>query len=62
MKKYISCESGVVTLEWVGISAVVLVAAFAITTMILSGADGLGGAVTSQMDNAALEIDPPDGS
>ena len=69
MKKYISCESGVVTLEWVGISAVVVVAAFVITGFILGGADGQSGAnglaiaVTGQMDQAALDIvDPPDGS
>ena len=57
--KFIRNEAGLTTIEWVVISAVVLVAALAISSSILGGANDLGGAVANQMSIAADEVDPP---
>ena len=57
IRNYISDERGSATIEWVGIAAVVFVAAIVITGFVLQSASGLGNAVAGQMDNAATAIE-----
>lgn len=52
-------ERGLVTIEWVAIAAIALLAAVAISGLVLNGADRLGGAVANNMSDAADTIDPP---
>jgi Flp pilus assembly pilin Flp len=52
-------ERGLVTIEWVAVGAVALLAAVAISALVLNGADRLGGAVANNMRDAADTIDPP---
>jgi hypothetical protein len=49
-----------VTIEWVAISAVALVAAVGISAMLLQGADDLGGSIADRMSEAADEEPAPD--
>jgi hypothetical protein len=49
---------GMVTIEWVAISAVALIAAIAISAMLLQGADDLGGSIADRMSEAAGEEEP----
>ena len=56
IKSYIKNEDALVTIEWVGISAVVFIAAVVITTFMLQSASGLGDAVADKMDASATEI------
>ena len=49
---------GLVTIEWVAISAVALVAAVGISAMLLQGADDLGGSIADRMSAAADEEEP----
>jgi hypothetical protein len=49
-------RSGLATVEWVVLCAVVLLAAAGISRLILQSADGLGGAVADKMDKAAGEV------
>jgi Flp pilus assembly pilin Flp len=58
MRKFWKDESGLTTVEWVMISAVVMVAAFAITSVVLHGAEHLGDAVADQMTDAADDVSP----
>ena len=51
---------GLVTIEWVAISAVALVAAVGISVMLLQGADNLGGSIADRMSEAADEEPAPD--
>lgn len=48
---------GVQTIEWVALCAIVVLAALGISAFVLQGADGLGGAVVTQMGDAAADID-----
>ena len=43
MSKFFRKEDGLVTIEWVGIAAVMVLAAVAITAYIVESADGAGG-------------------
>lgn len=45
MKKFLQKEEGLVTIEWVGLSAVMVLAAIAIVTFVMEGADGAAGTV-----------------
>lgn len=51
MKKVLMKEDGLVTIEWVGIAAVMVLAAIAITGFVMQGADGAGGDVTTGLGN-----------
>lgn len=55
---YKTKEEGLVTIEWVGIAAVVVLAAIVITSGIMNSASGLGTAVIGNIDTAAEEITP----
>lgn len=54
--RFIRNESGLATIEWVAIAAVVFIAAIAITSAVLGGADELGEAVTGKMSAAANDV------
>lgn len=56
LPNFIRDEKGLTTIEWVSICAVVLLAAIAITSMVLSGANDLGIAVTDKMSAAADDV------
>jgi hypothetical protein len=45
MFKFFRKEDGLVTIEWVGIAAVVVLAGLAITVFVMQGADGASGRV-----------------
>lgn len=51
MAAYLSDEEGLVTIEWVGIAAVVVVAGILITSFIMGGADALSGDVNQALEN-----------
>ena len=55
--KFLQNEDGLATIEWVAICAVVLLAALAISSTVLSGASDLGTAVTDKMSAAADDVD-----
>ena len=45
MLKFFRKEDGLVTIEWVGIAAVMVLAALAITAFVMQGADGAAGSI-----------------
>ena len=57
MKKFLRNEEGLVTIEWVGIAAVMVLAAIAVTAFIMTGAGNAGesvaGGLTTMADEAA---------
>ncbi len=57
VRSFVRSADGLTTIEWVCLSAVVLLAAFGISSMVLQGADRLGGAVATSMEEAADDID-----
>ena len=54
--RYWADEKGLVTVEWVGITAVVVVAAIMISASILQSADGFAGAVIGQLDASTASV------
>ncbi len=50
-KKFLRRNEGLVTIEWVGIAAVMVLAAIGITTYIMQGVDGAGGTITSGLSS-----------
>ena len=58
MSKFFRKEDGLVTIEWVGIAAVMVLAAVAITAYIVESADGAGGKVRDSLNEVlAPQID-----
>jgi Flp pilus assembly pilin Flp len=57
LSRFLRDEKGLTTIEWVSICAVVLIAAVAISSMVLSGADDLGTAVTDKMSAAVDDVE-----
>ncbi|PCJ99825.1 MAG: hypothetical protein COA45_03135 [Zetaproteobacteria bacterium] len=55
-RRYISDERGVVTIEWVGIAAVVVLAGIVITTFMMTATRDLGDATATQTDGFATNI------
>lgn len=55
-KKFICDSRGLVTIEWVAIAAVALVAAVTIAVLVFQGAGTLGDAVADEMTEAAGEV------
>lgn len=47
IKRYIKNEDGLVTIEWVGIAAVVVIAGIVITTFVMEGANTTGGKINA---------------
>lgn len=56
IRRFISDDKGLVTIEWVAIAAVAFIAAIGIAGLLLNSADGLGGAVADQMSEAADDV------
>ena len=59
MVKFFRKEDGLVTIEWVGIAAVMVLAALAITAFVMQGADGAGGTITRGL--ATVDASDPAG-
>ena len=57
VRGFLEKTCGLTTIEWVALAAVCLLAAFGISSMVLQGADRLGGSVATGMKNAADDID-----
>ena len=58
-RSFLANDEGLVTIEWVAIAAVAFLAAVGISTILMQGADGLGGAVAGRMAGAAEDIGDP---
>lgn len=58
IRRYISDTKGLVTVEWIGITAVVALAGIIITTFIMVSARDLGDSVADNMDAASANISP----
>ena len=56
MASYLSDEKGLVTIEWVGIAAVVVVAGIVITSAIMTSTDSLGGDVAGALDGVGEQV------
>jgi hypothetical protein len=56
IRDFLERTCGVTTIEWVAICAVVLLAAFGISSYVLQAAEGLGGSVAKGMKDAASDI------
>ena len=56
IRVFLERTCGLTTIEWVALCAVVLLAAFGISTFVLEGADALGGSVAKGMKDAADDI------
>ncbi|HEX5008591.1 MAG TPA: hypothetical protein VFV70_15865 [Hyphomonadaceae bacterium] len=62
MKKFLRNEEGLVTIEWVGIAAVMVLAAIAVTAFVMTGAGDAGKSVTAGLgaaaDSAEAQVGP----
>ena len=59
--KFVRREDGLVTLEWVGIAAVMVLAGVAITAYVMQGADEAGGDVRTGVTAVAEDATDPAG-
>ncbi|HEY7800151.1 MAG TPA: hypothetical protein VIA80_15400 [Hyphomonadaceae bacterium] len=50
MLKFFRKEDGLVTIEWVGIAAVMVLAALAITAFVMQGADQAAGSINEGLE------------
>lgn len=62
MKKFLKNEDGLVTIEWVGIAAVMVLAAIAITAAVMGSADNTGSAVDGKLEAVATAVTASEGS
>ena len=60
-RNFLQRDEGLVTIEWVGIAAVMVLAAIGITTFVMQGADGAGGAIDKGLDSIAAKAGTPAG-
>ena len=51
MLKFLRKDDGLVTVEWVGISAVMILAAIGITVFVMQGSDTAGGKINAGMSS-----------
>ena len=56
LKNFFGRKDGLVTLEWVGIAAVVLLAGIAISFLVMEGADSTGGQVAQAAENVGSGV------
>ena len=61
IKKFVKNEDGLVTIEWVGIAAVMVLAAIAITGFVMQGADVAGNSVNTGLNVVATDAATPGG-
>jgi hypothetical protein len=59
MIKFVKKDDGLVTIEWVGIAAVMVLAAIAVTAFIMQSASNGAAAVGKGMDGVATSIPSP---
>ena len=59
--KFTQREEGLVTIEWVGIAAVMVLAAIGITAFVMQGADDAGGSVQAGLNIVADQAASPPG-
>jgi len=59
MVKFLKKEDGLVTIEWVGIAAVMVLAAIAITGFVMQGADVAGNSVKTGLNVVATAAATP---
>jgi Flp pilus assembly pilin Flp len=57
--KYLKKENGLVTIEWAGIAAVVVLAAVVITASIMHSVSDLGSAVIKNIDTTTENVSAP---
>ncbi len=61
MKKFLKNEDGLVTIEWVGIAAVMVLAAIAITGFVMQGTDVAANGITDGLEEVGeIAEDGPD--
>jgi len=58
MLKFLKKDDGLVTIEWVGIAAVMVLAAIAITAFVMQGTEGAAGTVSTGLQSVNAS-DPP---
>jgi hypothetical protein len=58
MVKFVKNEDGLVTIEWVGIAAVMVLAAIAIAAFVMQGTEGAAGTVAAGLESVDA-TDPP---
>ena len=58
-RSFLANDEGLVTIEWVAITAVAFLAAVGISAILMQGADGLGGAVANRMAASVDAMPPP---
>jgi hypothetical protein len=59
MVKFLKKDDGLVTIEWVGIAAVMVLAAIAITGFVMNGADIAGKSVNDGLQVVATDAATP---
>ena len=59
MLRFLRKTDGLVTVEWVGISCVLMLAAFAITAFTMQSADAAGGAAAAGLNSVDPSTPPP---
>jgi hypothetical protein len=59
IRKFVRQDEGLVTIEWVGIAAVCLITAIAISGFIMEGADTAGGGIASGVEQAGAGAQAP---
>lgn len=59
IKSFLKNEEGLVTIEWIGIAAVCLIAAVAISGFIMEGADGAGGNIATGVEATGAGANAP---
>jgi hypothetical protein len=62
MLKFLRKTDGLVTVEWVGISCVLVLAALAITAFTMQGADAAGGQVNTGLNSVDASAPPIGGA
>jgi hypothetical protein len=61
MVKFVRKDDGLVTIEWVGIAAVMVLAAIAITAYVMQGTDGAAQHIGKGVESVAKEAADPAG-
>jgi hypothetical protein len=56
MIKFIKKDDGLVTIEWVGIAAVMVLAAIAVTTFVMNGTTGASNEVENRINAAETMV------
>ena len=60
-RKFLRRDEGLVTIEWVGIAAVMVLAAIGITAFVMQGADVAGDSINTRLQDVATDAATPPG-